>query len=140
MPSIDLFLTKKYAEFVPRAETSKVPHNTRGLYALLRYRRRFGAVDVVYVGLAGGPKAGVRGRLKAHMRSKRKGKVWTHFSIFEVWDNIPESLVEELEGLFRHIYRKDSRANRLNLQKKFKKFKHIRVKNMDEWAKQYPRA
>ncbi|GAF97179.1 unnamed protein product, partial [marine sediment metagenome] len=33
--------------------------------------------------------------------------LWTHFSIFEVWENITENEIKELEGLFRQIYRKD---------------------------------
>jgi hypothetical protein len=33
--------------------------------------------------------------------------------------------VTELEGLFRHIYRKDTKANRLNEQKGFKKIKTV---------------
>lgn len=136
MPASDLFFTRRYAEFLLRKEKSKVPHNTRGLYALLHHRPKRKAYDVVYIGMAGGPKAGIRSRLRKHARSKRKGKLWTHFSIFEVWENIPESFVEELEGLFRHIYRKDSRANRLNLQKRYKKFKPIRVKSMDDWREE----
>ena len=60
--------------------------------------------DVVYVGMA---TQGIRGRLESHV--KRKGDLWTHFSAFEVWDNIRDEEIVELEGLFRHLYRKDSR-------------------------------
>ena len=42
------------------------------------------------------------------------------FSIFEIWDNIREDEIKELEGLFREIYKKDSSANKLNKQKGFK--------------------
>ena len=41
--------------------------------------------------------------------------------------------VSELEGLFRHIYRKDTRANRLNVQRSFKKLKRICVKDFQLW-------
>ena len=138
MPASDLFFTRRYAEFLPRKEKSKVPHNTRGLYALLHHRPKRNSYDVVYVGMAGGPRAGIRSRLYDHSRSKRKGKLWTHFSIFEVWENIPESFVEELEGLFRHIYRKDSRANRLNRQRKYEKLQPIRANRMDDWGETLP--
>jgi hypothetical protein len=68
---------------------------------------------------------GVRGRLISHRRSKRKGDLWTHFSVFQVWDNIRDDEVAELEGLFRHIYRRDLHANRLNIQRGFKRARHL---------------
>jgi len=58
----------------------------------------------------------------------QKGE-WTHFSIFEVWDNITQDEVAELEGLFRHIYRKDTKANALNEQRGFKKLKTVGKKS-----------
>jgi hypothetical protein len=80
--------------------------------------------DVVYIGIAAGTKtASVQGRLRTHLR--RKGDLWTHFSIYEVWDNIREDEIQELEVIFRHIYRLDTRANRLNKQRTFKKLKKI---------------
>jgi hypothetical protein len=72
-----------------------------------------------------GRRGGIRGRLTSHVKSKRKGKRWTHFSAFEVWDNIRQEEVAELEGLFRHIYRKDPDANRLNIQRGFKKARQL---------------
>ena len=51
---------------------------------------------------------------------KKKAGLWTHFSVFEVWDNITQAEVVEPEGLFREIYRQDARANRLNKQRSFK--------------------
>src|SRR5215470_1624461 len=48
-----------------------------------------GTYDVVYVGMAAaGRRGGLRGRLMSHARSKRRGKKWSHFSAFVVWDNI----------------------------------------------------
>ena len=78
---------------------------------------------------------GIRSRLLSHARSKRKRELWTHFSIFQVWDNITEAEVAELEGLFRHIYRKDTRANRINRQRSFKKLKKVRRNNLSQWPK-----
>jgi hypothetical protein len=69
----------------------------------------------------------------SHARSKRKGKLWTHFSIFEVWDNIRDEEVTELEGLFRHIYRKDPAANALNIQRGFKKASRVRQDDLRKW-------
>jgi hypothetical protein len=45
--------------------------------------------------------------------------------VFEVWDNVRPEEVAELESLFRNIYSRDSRANRLNVQKGSKRLKGI---------------
>jgi hypothetical protein len=73
---------------------------------------------------------GVRARLRAHADSRRKRKMWTHFSAFEVWPNITEAEISELEGLFREIYRKDRRANRLNRQRRHREIQKVRVRNL----------
>ena len=71
---------------------------------------------MVYVGMA--QRGGIRGRLRSHLRSKKD--LWSHCSVFEVWDNIRDDEVAELEGLFRHLYRHDSAASALNKQRSFK--------------------
>jgi hypothetical protein len=88
--------------------------------------------DVLYVGMAAaGRRGGIKGRLTSH--AKRKRNLWTHFSAFEVWDNIRDEEVAELEGLFRHIYRKDSAASRLNIQRGFKKARLICQNDLTKW-------
>jgi hypothetical protein len=82
---------------------------------------------------AAGRRGGLRGRLISHAKSKRRGGLWTHFSAFEVWDNIRDEEVTELEGLFRHIYRKDSAANALNIQRGFKKARRVRENDLQKW-------
>jgi hypothetical protein len=130
MPVSELKLIKRCVEFCDVNEIQQIPYNTRGIYVLFKHCRRKGEdrYDVVYIGMTRGPKSGARGRLSAHHRSKTKKDKWTHFSLFEVWDNITEAEVSELEGLFRHIYRKDTRANPLNVQKGFKKLKEVGAK------------
>ncbi len=126
MPISELRLVKRCAEYLSKEEIKRIPAYTRGVYVLFKYRPRVKKYDVVYVGLAAGEKAGsIRGRLRTHRNSVRKKDLWTHFSAFEVWDNIQENEIAELEGLFRHIYRKDTRANRLNRQKGFGKLRKI---------------
>ena len=78
-----------------------------------------------------GGKGGIRGRLKIHRRNK--AGLWTHCSIFEVWNNARDDEIIELEGLFRHIYRFDSRANSLNKQGSFKKLKMVKDYKFWEW-------
>jgi hypothetical protein len=106
-----------------------VPAGIRGIYGLLRWRPRLRQFDVVYVGLA---RTSVRGRLRAHLRSKKKRDLWTHFSVFEVFDNVRGEEIEELEGLLRHIYRRDSRANRLNVQRAFGKLRRVRSPYLED--------
>jgi hypothetical protein len=134
MPASDLRFIKKWAEYQEKSEYVKLPRGTRGIYALLNRVMRSGAekYDVVYIGMARGT-SGVRGRLRSHERSKRKGKLWSHFSVFEVWDNITEDEIIELEGLFRHIYRKDTQANRVNRQRSFKKLRPVKKNRLSNW-------
>ena len=132
MGSSDLRFIKNCAERLPKDEISRIPPGTRGIYALL-CEKSDGQYDVIYIGMARGA-SGVPSRLRRHKRSKKKGDLWSHFSVYEVWDNITEAEISELEGLFRHIYRYDAKANRINVQRTFKKLEKIRKhKKPEEW-------
>ena len=87
-------------------------------------RQRF---DVVYIGLSD---SSVRRRLRRHIQSK--GSEWTHFSVYEVWDNIRRDEIDELEGLFRHIYRFDFYANKLNVARSYRKLGTLRRQTAQE--------
>ncbi len=127
----ELRLIKRCAEHIPQSDIKSIPAYTRGIYVLFKKHHGLDKYDVVYVGMAGGNKtACIRGRLRVHKR--RKGKLWTHFSAFEVWDNIREEEIRELEGLFRHIYRKDTNANKLNQQRAYKKLLKVSQKTFKE--------
>ena len=131
MPIAPLRLVRRCVEFAPKDELGLVPRGTRGIYVLYRRRRvprgagnqpnRF---DVVYIGLAAGARGGIRSRLASHRRNK--GDEWTHFSVYEVWDNVRQDEIAELEGLFRHIYRFDLHANKLNVARSYKKLTMVR--------------
>lgn len=118
-PSL-LRLTKRCRLFRPLSEIKSIPSITRGLYILYRkaklgkdHKKRF---DVVYIGVAGTgekPKRGIHGRLSDHLK-KKKG--WTHYSFFEVHDNIRGDEILELEGLLLHIFRYDPRIELQNRQ------------------------
>lgn len=129
MPVSPTRLVERWAQRLPKSAAPLVPHGTRGVYALLHFRSR--NYDVVYIGMA--TKGGIRGRILSH--SKSKEKIWSHFSIFKVWDNISETEVAELEGLFREIYSQDRRANRFNRQKKYKKLQLMRENDLGKWKK-----
>jgi len=134
MPRSDLRLIKRSAEFIPRSEVSKVPRERRGIYVLYLQRGvESSKFDVLYVGMArAGRGRGLMRRLRAHAKSARKRK-WTHFSVFEVWDNVSDDEVVELEGLFRHIYRYDTRASPLNRARGFKRLSGVRNDKIAEW-------
>jgi len=120
MAQSPLGLIKRAEEFLAVAKLSRLPPGMRGIYILYRHRRRLDRYDVVYVGMAS---SSIRARVRSHR--KKKANLFTHCSIFEVWDNITEAEIEELEGLFRHFYRFDSRASALNRQRSYKKLKQI---------------
>lgn len=137
MPLSKLKFIKRSAEFQPLNQVTLIPPDTRGIYALLHEKGK-NEYEVLYVGMSGADRAGIRGRLVEHGK-KRKG-LWTHFSIFEVWDNITQEEIRELEGILRHIYRKDPRAHQMNLQKSFQRLKNrkVRVRKMKDWLKVPP--
>lgn len=135
MPQSPLRLVKHYTELQGIDAVDEVPKMLRGIYVLYQHKRRQGKsfYNVVYVGMAAaGRRGGIRGRLRKHR--EKKADLWTHFSLFEVWDNIRDEEIRELEGLFRHIYKKDMQANRLNVARGFKKLKSVRNKRLSEWG------
>ncbi len=130
-----LRLIKWCGQWLPKDQLLDLPRKIRGIYVLHKYRSRLDKYDVVYIGMTieGG---GVRSRLKRHKNSKTKGALWTHFSLFQVWDNINPDEIEELEGLFREIYRMDNRANKLNKQKKYGKLQKVICHSAAEWPRE----
>jgi hypothetical protein len=134
MSRSELRLIRRCVEFREKDEIAKIPPRTRGIYVLFSKigKKSEDKYQVVYVGMARGTASGIHGRLYAHSRGKKKDK-WTHFSVFEVWDNIREEEVEELEGILRHVYRKDARSNPLNEQRVFKKLKTVGKLKLEEW-------
>lgn len=115
---------KRVREFIPISEIRRLPDKVRGIYVL--YKSPTPKSDwpknaqVVYVGLA---RTSIHHRLNVH--KKDKPGMWTHASAYEVWDNISNDEIKELEGLFRSIYRKDSTANKLNKVKTFLQLKNL---------------
>ena len=131
MASSELRLIKHALEYRPKEDINLVPMKTRGIYALYQKAHDKENYDLVYIGMARGLQTGIRKRLISHM--KNKPGLWSHFSIFEVWDNIREDEVEELEGLFRHLFKKDAKANSLNKQKGYKKLNRLQKHTLKEW-------
>jgi hypothetical protein len=106
---------KRWKRYEPRGNWKFVPKHTRGLYVLYRKRPR-DRYEVSYIGVAGlGPTGGggMRSRLKSHF-TKKPG--WTHYSLFEVHDNITREEIRETEALLLGIFRHDTRIQLSNKQ------------------------
>ena len=118
-PQAPLRLIKRCRLYVPRGD-GKIPHITRGIYVL--YRRKLGRgkhkiYEVFYIGVGGvakKAKSGIRSRIGNHDKKKED---WTHYSFFEVHDNISREEILELEGLFLRVFRHDPRVRLDNKQK-----------------------
>jgi hypothetical protein len=74
----------------------------------------------------------MRARVTRHARKFKKGTL-THFSLFEVWDNVTEAEVRELEGLLRHIFRGNPAALGENRQRGFGKLRRVHVNDLSKW-------
>jgi len=123
-------LIKRWADSRPKADINLLPGGRRGIYVLFNNLPGTKIYDVVYVGLS---RASIRARLKNHRKSKRKAALWTHFSLFEVHRTVSDEDIGVLEGLFRTIYRRDSRANSLNVQKKHRALRRVRNNDLASW-------
>jgi hypothetical protein len=121
-------LVKRWQRYWPRTDHNKVPGGTRGFYVLYR-KGRGERYEVRYIGAAGLRKAGgIRSRVTSHSR-KKPG--WTHFSFFEVHDNITPEEIRELEALLLQIFRHDPRIGLTNVQRGSRKFYQVRKR--EQW-------
>lgn len=133
MPKQSLLrLIKRWKRYEPREHWRLVPPNTRGVYVIYRKRSKQN-YNVVYIGVAGIGRTGsggVRGRLKSH---DARIKDWTHFSFFEVHDNITSDEIRELEVLLLGIFRHDQRIALINKKKGSKKL--YKLRSSRQWHK-----
>ena len=139
MPSSPHSMFRNSFEFFNAKRRIEVPLKTRGIYVLymtsgdkMKESSR-DKMKVVYVGMSAGEKTGIRGRLNDHYKAESKVDRWTHFSVFEVWPNVPAQQIEELEGLLRQIYSRDKEAIKLGKQKKHAPLAAIRRKSAKDW-------
>ena len=138
MPKQSLHRTiKRWKQYEPRKDRALVPKDTRGVYVL--YRQEAGNYEVVYIGVSGLGSAGGGGihrRLRRH--DKRIKETWTHFSFFEVHDNVTSEEIREIEALLLVIFRHDPRIQLTNKQKDSKKF--LLLRRTSQWVEAQPSA
>jgi hypothetical protein len=137
MAKAELFFIRRSAEFLDRNRVRHLKNGLRGIYVLYKFvgveqgKQKF---DARYVGMSAGNRFAIKGRLRAHARSKRKKNEWTHFSVFEVWDNITDQQIAELEGFARHVFRRDPIAKgTMNIQRGYQKIRDVKVKDIGTW-------
>jgi hypothetical protein len=123
MPTAPMNFFKTCEEYLSKDSIMEIPKRIRGIYVL--FKKKGLKFNVIYIGLS---KTGIRRKINSHYKSKKKSPHWSHYSYFEVHDNISSQEIIELEGLLRHIYRKDSHANIFNAQRSHKEFRKIRRK------------
>ena len=116
MPGQSLLrFVKRWRRYEPLEKWREVPRGTRGLYVL--YRQKSADInEVVYIGVAGLgeiTRGGIRSRLRTHTKRKKR---WTHFSFFEVHDNVTRDEIREFEALLLGIFRHDPRIELSNKQ------------------------
>ena len=114
-------LFKRFVEYLPASDVETLPPGIRGIYALYQGDQS-GHRNLMYVGMTAG---GAKGRIHRHSAGKKADK-WTHCSVFEVWDNITDEQIRELEALLRHLLRLDATASSLNLQRGSSIFRRLR--------------
>lgn len=123
-----LRFVKRCRFYSPREHREWIPHVTRGVYVLYhkeRPQKGKKVFEVRYIGVAGvagNPRTGIHARLKSHVQ---KRKDWTHYSVFEVHDNVSREEVLEFEGILLRIFRHDPRIELENLQKGLKRLLEV---------------
>ncbi|MBK7012666.1 MAG: GIY-YIG nuclease family protein [Xanthomonadales bacterium] len=131
LPISNCYLFENSLEFLPVSEIGQVPVKVRGIYVLYHARKNSTAMDVVYVGMARGEQSGAKGRLIVHKRNKPN--LWTHFPRARSGTTSRSRRSKSLR-LFRQIYRHDSNANKLNVQRTYKPLRAIRRKSSADWV------
>src|SRR5690348_4199279 len=106
MPEQSLLrLIKRWRRHEEREDWSGIPKGTRGLYVLYQQHGRH--FDVVYIGVSGlGNRGRLINRLKRHHKRIRR---WSHYSFFEIHDNVTGDELREFETILRTIFRHDSK-------------------------------
>lgn len=112
-------MIKRCRLYERRKDWKPIPHLTRGLYVLYRQRpnkKGKRVFEVAYIGVGGVARvvnSGVGARIRNHDKHKED---WTHYSFFEVHDNVSREEILELEGLLLRIFRHDPRIRLSNVQ------------------------
>ncbi len=135
-PQSALRLIKRWRRYERRGQWAFLRPVTRGVHVLYKdgltdsSGSRKKDFRVVYIGVAGVAKKATRGigaRLRHHDKTWKKS-AWTHYSFFEVHDNVSREELLELESLFLAVFRHDSRIPIENQQRSSTRLARLRKK------------
>jgi hypothetical protein len=118
-----LRIVKRWKRYEPREKYRDVPAMTRGFYVLYGKKGK-SRYEVRYIGVGGlGNKSAIASRIRSHHKRKLD---WTHFSYFEVHDNISADEIREIEQLLLAIFADDARIRLTNILKGSRNFRDAR--------------
>jgi len=100
-------LVKLEIEFQPSGSIMRVPPNLTALYVLYSHDSESRHMNVRYVGYANS-QSGEDARSMLWQQHKLNGRMWSHFSVYELWDHFQKDDTRAVETLFDHVYRHDS--------------------------------
>src|SRR5438093_4956520 len=128
-----LRMIKRWRRYEERGNWKYLLPITRGVYVLYKEqknsisaKRKDKIAHVVYIGVAGvakEPKSGINSRLRQHDKNK---KDWSHYSFFEVHDNVSREEILELETFLLAIFRHDPRLELENTVSGSKRLSNLR--------------
>ena|ERR1041385_5943485 len=136
MPKSKLTIFKRTIQFQKRETFSQIPSDIRGIY-ILHLGNPDDVCRSVYVGRSHG-KVGIKQRISEHTRHTSDHWKWTHFSVYEVHDNVSDVQIGELEGLLLYAHRKHPGICTINKQKRPKAFRlsppnGVKEKSFAKW-------
>ncbi len=127
MPKQSLLrLIKRWRRYEQRGDWKYLRPITRGVYVLYKQdgKKIFRVIYIGVAGIAEEPKSGIGGRLRQHDKEKSG---WTHYSFFEVHDNISREEILEFESLLLAVFRHDPRIKLENKVTSSKRLRQLRM-------------
>jgi len=100
-------LVRREIEFQPSSRIMRLPPNMTALYVLYAYDSESRHMNVRYVGYASNQN-GDDARSMLWQQHKLNGRMWSHFSVYELWDHFQKGDTRAVEALFDQVYRHDS--------------------------------
>lgn len=100
-------LVRHEIEYLPTRCVTQLPSNMTALYVLYSYDNESRHMNVCYVGYAN-HQNGDDARSMLQLQHRLNGRMWSHFSVYELWDHFQKDDAKAVDALFNHVYRRDS--------------------------------
>lgn len=102
-------LVRYEMEYQPTSQIQLVPSGIKALIVLYSYNKEPEYFNVKYIGYADG-KGFNTARAILSEQQQLNGRMWSHFSVYELWDHLQKNDDYAVNELFRQIYRRDSHS------------------------------